>query len=157
MNSKKVSAAGVHKFRRWIVESIRENKPYDEFVAELLSAFKHAWADNRVAAVIFTGAGDIAHADPSAAASRESAGAARAPRPITPETILGTTAVGVFQAPAKLITWSNADCASRIEPSPDRAIICNAASSTFTFSASAISLKRSKICACGIFLKMNSC
>lgn len=38
VNSKKVSAAGVHKFRRWIVESIRDNKPYDEFVAELLAS-----------------------------------------------------------------------------------------------------------------------
>ncbi len=38
VNGKKVSAAGVHKFRRWIVEAIRENKPYDEFVAELLAA-----------------------------------------------------------------------------------------------------------------------
>lgn len=38
VNSKKVSAAGVHKFRRWIVESIRSNKPYDEFVAELLAS-----------------------------------------------------------------------------------------------------------------------
>jgi hypothetical protein len=38
VNSKKVSAAGVHKFRRWIVQSIRENKPYNEFVGELLLA-----------------------------------------------------------------------------------------------------------------------
>jgi hypothetical protein len=38
VNGKKVSAAGVHKFRRWIVDSIRQNKPYDEFVAELLAA-----------------------------------------------------------------------------------------------------------------------
>ncbi len=38
VNSKKVSAAGVHKFRRWIVEAIRDNQPYDAFVAELLAS-----------------------------------------------------------------------------------------------------------------------
>lgn len=37
-NNKQVSASGVHKFRRWIVASIRDNKPYDKFVEELLSA-----------------------------------------------------------------------------------------------------------------------
>ncbi len=37
-NNKKITPAGVHKFRRWIVASIRDNKPYDQFVAELLSA-----------------------------------------------------------------------------------------------------------------------
>jgi hypothetical protein len=38
VNGKKVSPAGVHKFRRWIVESLRDNKPYDQFVRELLTA-----------------------------------------------------------------------------------------------------------------------
>jgi hypothetical protein len=38
VNNKKVSAAGVHKFRRWIVAAIRDNLPYDKFVAELLAA-----------------------------------------------------------------------------------------------------------------------
>jgi hypothetical protein len=38
VNNKQVTAAGVHKFRRWIVQSIRENKPYDVFVRELLTA-----------------------------------------------------------------------------------------------------------------------
>jgi hypothetical protein len=38
VNNKQVTAAGVHKFRRWIVQSLRENKPYNEFVRELLTA-----------------------------------------------------------------------------------------------------------------------
>ncbi len=38
VNNKKVTATGVHKFRHWIMASIRDNKPYDEFVAELLTA-----------------------------------------------------------------------------------------------------------------------
>jgi hypothetical protein len=38
VNNQKVTAAGVHKFRRWIVESVRDNKPYDQFAAELLLA-----------------------------------------------------------------------------------------------------------------------
>ena len=38
VNSKKVSAPGVHKFRRWIVAAIRDNMPYDQFVATLLTA-----------------------------------------------------------------------------------------------------------------------
>ncbi len=37
-NNKQIAPAGVHKFQRWIVSSIRDNKPYDQFVAELLSA-----------------------------------------------------------------------------------------------------------------------
>ncbi len=37
-NNKKITPAGVHKFRRWIVASIRDNKPYDQFVAELLTS-----------------------------------------------------------------------------------------------------------------------
>ena len=35
---KTMSAPGVHKFHRWLVRSIRENRPYDDFVAELLTA-----------------------------------------------------------------------------------------------------------------------
>ncbi len=38
LNTKKVTPGGVHKFHRWIHESVRQNKPYDEFVAELLTA-----------------------------------------------------------------------------------------------------------------------
>ncbi|MBX7168781.1 MAG: DUF1549 and DUF1553 domain-containing protein [Pirellulales bacterium] len=38
VNNKKVTAAGVHKFRRWIVASLRDNQPYDQFVADLLLA-----------------------------------------------------------------------------------------------------------------------
>jgi hypothetical protein len=38
VNGKKVTPGGVHKFRAWIHESIRQNKPYDDFVAELLMA-----------------------------------------------------------------------------------------------------------------------
>ncbi len=38
VNNTKVSASGVHKFRRWIVAAVRNNMPYDKFVAELLLA-----------------------------------------------------------------------------------------------------------------------
>ena len=38
VNSKKVSGPGVHKFRHWIVAAVRDNMPYDQFVAALLSA-----------------------------------------------------------------------------------------------------------------------
>jgi hypothetical protein len=38
VNNKQVTIAGVHKFRRWIVQSLRENKPYDQFVRELLTS-----------------------------------------------------------------------------------------------------------------------
>ncbi|MGE0608966.1 MAG: DUF1549 domain-containing protein [Pirellulales bacterium] len=38
INNKLVTAAGVHKYRRWVVQSLRENKPYDQFVRELLTA-----------------------------------------------------------------------------------------------------------------------
>lgn len=37
-NSKKLKMAGVHKFRQWIYESIRNDKPLDEFARELLTA-----------------------------------------------------------------------------------------------------------------------
>lgn len=37
-NSKKLKIAGVHKFRQWIYESIRNDKPLDEFARELLTA-----------------------------------------------------------------------------------------------------------------------
>lgn len=37
-NSKKLKVAGVHKFRQWIYESIRNDKPLDEFARELLTA-----------------------------------------------------------------------------------------------------------------------
>jgi len=37
-NSKKLKTAGVHKFRQWIYESIRNDKPMDEFARELLTA-----------------------------------------------------------------------------------------------------------------------
>lgn len=38
LNAKKVTSEGVQKFRRWIVAAVRENKPYDQFVRELLTA-----------------------------------------------------------------------------------------------------------------------
>ncbi len=38
VNNKSLSPAGVHKFRRWIVASLRDNVPYDQFVADLLTA-----------------------------------------------------------------------------------------------------------------------
>lgn len=37
-NSKKLNATGVHKFRLWIYESIRADKPFDQFARELLTA-----------------------------------------------------------------------------------------------------------------------
>ena len=37
-NSKKLKIAGVHKFRQWIYESIRNDKPLDQFARELLTA-----------------------------------------------------------------------------------------------------------------------
>lgn len=37
-NSKKLNATGVHKFRLWIYESIRNDKPFDQFARELLTA-----------------------------------------------------------------------------------------------------------------------
>ncbi len=37
-NSKKLKMAGVHKFRQWIYESIRNDKPLDQFARELLTA-----------------------------------------------------------------------------------------------------------------------
>jgi len=37
-NSKKLNAAGVHKFRRWVYDSIRNDKPVDLFARELLTA-----------------------------------------------------------------------------------------------------------------------
>jgi len=38
LNNKKITQEGVHKFRRWIVASLRDNMPYDEFVASLLTS-----------------------------------------------------------------------------------------------------------------------
>ena len=38
MNNKKVTAAGVHKFNHWLVKSLRDNQPYDQFVASLLTS-----------------------------------------------------------------------------------------------------------------------
>lgn len=37
-NSKKLKLAGVHKFRRWVFETIRDDRPLDEFARELLTA-----------------------------------------------------------------------------------------------------------------------
>ena len=37
-NSKKLKTAGVHKFRQWIYESLRNDKPLDQFARELLTA-----------------------------------------------------------------------------------------------------------------------
>ena len=38
VKSSKLSASGLHKFHRWIVHSMRENKPYDQLARELLTA-----------------------------------------------------------------------------------------------------------------------
>lgn len=37
-NSKKLKTKGVHKFRRWIYDSVRTDKPLDQFARELLTA-----------------------------------------------------------------------------------------------------------------------
>jgi len=37
-NSKRLKSAGVHKFREWIYESVRNDKPLDAFARELLTA-----------------------------------------------------------------------------------------------------------------------
>jgi hypothetical protein len=37
-NSKKLKVAGVHKFRRWVYEGLRQDKPMDQFARELLTA-----------------------------------------------------------------------------------------------------------------------
>ncbi|WP_339911513.1 DUF1553 domain-containing protein [Symmachiella dynata] len=37
-NSKKLNAKGVHKFRRWIYDAVRTDKPIDQFTRELLTA-----------------------------------------------------------------------------------------------------------------------
>ncbi|TXT35934.1 MAG: hypothetical protein FD138_1167 [Planctomycetota bacterium] len=37
-NSKKVTATGTHKFRRWVYDTIRTDKPFDQFARELLTA-----------------------------------------------------------------------------------------------------------------------
>ena len=37
-NSKKLKTAGVYKFRRWVFESLRDDKPLDQFARELLTA-----------------------------------------------------------------------------------------------------------------------
>jgi hypothetical protein len=37
-NSKKLQSAGVHKFRRWVFESVRDDRPMDQFARELLTA-----------------------------------------------------------------------------------------------------------------------
>jgi hypothetical protein len=38
VNDAKIGAAGVHKFHRWLVASIRDNRPYDEFAYDLITA-----------------------------------------------------------------------------------------------------------------------
>ena len=38
LNNKRVSAAGVHKLHRWLVASVRDNMPYDQFASQLLTA-----------------------------------------------------------------------------------------------------------------------
>ena len=37
-NSKKLKLAGVHKFRKWVYDSIRSDKPMDQFARELLTS-----------------------------------------------------------------------------------------------------------------------
>ncbi len=37
-NSKKLKVAGVHKFRLWVYESLKQDKPLDQFARELLTA-----------------------------------------------------------------------------------------------------------------------
>ncbi|MBX3412505.1 MAG: DUF1553 domain-containing protein [Pirellulales bacterium] len=38
LNNKKVTAAGVPKFHRWLVAAVRDNMPYDQFVRALLTS-----------------------------------------------------------------------------------------------------------------------
>ena len=38
INNKTMSGPGVHKFHRWLVKSVRENMPYDEFVRSLVTS-----------------------------------------------------------------------------------------------------------------------
>lgn len=42
-NNKKVNPVGVHKFRQWIYESVRSDKPLDQFARELLTASGSAY------------------------------------------------------------------------------------------------------------------
>ncbi len=37
-NSKKLTGTGTHKFRRWVYDTIRTDKPFDQFARELLTA-----------------------------------------------------------------------------------------------------------------------
>jgi hypothetical protein len=37
-NTKKLQVAGVHKFRRWVFESVRDDRPMDQFARDLLTA-----------------------------------------------------------------------------------------------------------------------
>ncbi len=37
-NSKKIKLAGVHKFKRWVFETMRDDRPLDQFARELLTA-----------------------------------------------------------------------------------------------------------------------
>jgi hypothetical protein len=37
-NSKKLQSAGVHKFRRWVYETVRDDRPMDQFARDLLTA-----------------------------------------------------------------------------------------------------------------------
>jgi len=38
VKTSKLGEAGVHKFNQWLVRAVRDNKPFDEFVRELLTA-----------------------------------------------------------------------------------------------------------------------
>jgi len=66
------------------------------------------------------------------------------------------TSADVIFSPEKLMTWSKFDCASRIEPSPERASSRSASSLMSIFSAFAISFSRSKIFCSGIVRNSNS-
>ena len=69
---------------------------------------------------------------------------------MTPRMVRAVSSVTV--APEKAMTWSNALCASRSDPSAIRLIRSMTACGTCTFSPVAIRPRCAAISACGIFL-----
>ncbi len=45
LNNKQLTAAGVPKFHRWLVSTLRDNMPYDQFVRELLTSTGSTFAN----------------------------------------------------------------------------------------------------------------
>ena len=76
-------------------------------------------------------------------------------RRTSPSTV--DTSSAAIVVPAKPMTWSNALCASRMLPSPARAISIRAASSTSIFSAAAMARSWSAICLTPIAFSSNTC